>query len=148
MKTYLKTLSKNHITASQHRQILVTEVYGFKNPSSINLILNSHHYKKINSSNWGQESLRVVTLAPVISSSKQTILVLVAFFYRAWLPRFRIHRNQDTFRGFGLCSCNILFQTNNFGPGADLFSCSDSELQVPPSPGLEFRANFSELWPL
>jgi hypothetical protein len=44
--------------------------------------------------------------------------------------------------GCGLYSCNLLFETNNFGLGASLLSCLVSELQEPPSPGLEFRTIF------
>jgi hypothetical protein len=37
----------------------------------------------------------------------------------------------------------LLVETNSFGPGAVLLSCLVSELQEPPSPGLELRTLFS-----
>jgi hypothetical protein len=49
------------------------------------------------------------------------------------------------FRGCGLCSCNLLAETNNFGLGAVLLSCLVSELQEPSSPGLELRTLFRSL---
>jgi hypothetical protein len=43
-------------------------------------------------------------------------------------------------------SCNILFETNNFDLSVVLLSCLVSELQKPPSPGLDLRI-LSEFWP-
>jgi hypothetical protein len=46
------------------------------------------------------------------------------------------------FWGCGLCSCNLLAESNNFSLGAVLLLCLVSELQELPSPGLEFRTLF------
>jgi hypothetical protein len=42
---------------------------------------------------------------------------------------YYISKPRTFFRCCGLCSCNLLFETNNFGLGAVLLSCSVSELQ-------------------
>jgi hypothetical protein len=49
---------------------------------------------------------------------------------------------RTVFRGCSLCSCKLLFETNNFDLGAVLLSCLVSKLQEPPSSGLEFRTLF------
>jgi hypothetical protein len=49
--------------------------------------------------------------------------------------------------GSGLCVCNLLFDTNNFGLGAILLSCLVFELQETPSAGIELRTLFPEFWP-
>jgi hypothetical protein len=46
------------------------------------------------------------------------------------------------FMGCGLCSCNLVFETNNFGLGAVLLSRLVSELQETSSSGLEPRTVF------
>jgi hypothetical protein len=51
-------------------------------------------------------------------------------------------RTQDSFRRYGLCSCNILAEINNFGLGAVILSCLVSELQKTSSPGIEPRTVF------
>jgi hypothetical protein len=51
-------------------------------------------------------------------------------------------RTQGRFRVCDLSSCNLLFETNNFGLGAVLLSCLVSELQEPSSSGLELRTLF------
>jgi hypothetical protein len=48
-------------------------------------------------------------------------------------------RTQTVFLGCGLCFCNLLFETNNSGFGTVLLSRLVSELQEPPSLGLELR---------
>jgi hypothetical protein len=51
-------------------------------------------------------------------------------------------RNRTVFRGCGLCSRNLLAETNNFGLDTVLLLCLVSELQKPPSPGIELRTVF------
>jgi hypothetical protein len=51
-------------------------------------------------------------------------------------------RTQEFFGVVALCSCNLLFETNNFGLAAVLLSCIVSELQELPSPGIELRTLF------
>jgi hypothetical protein len=46
-------------------------------------------------------------------------------------------QTQDSSPEFGLCSCNLLAETNNSDLGAILLSCLVSELQKPSLPGLE-----------
>jgi hypothetical protein len=49
--------------------------------------------------------------------------------------------NPRPFWDCGLCSFNLLFESNNFGLGAILLSCLVSKLQETPSPGLELMTN-------
>jgi hypothetical protein len=88
-----------------------------------------------------------VTLVPVISSPKQTVLFF-APFCRAYLPSYRNHFQRDSnsgqFSGLCPCYCNLLFVTNNLILGAVLLSCLFSELQEPNSPGIELRTIFPE----
>jgi hypothetical protein len=48
-------------------------------------------------------------------------------------------------RGSGLWFCNILFERNNFRPGAVILSILVSELQEMPSPGIELKKLFPEI---
>jgi hypothetical protein len=48
------------------------------------------------------------------------------------------------FRNYGLCSRNLVAETNTFGVGTVLLSCLVSELQEPSSLGLEPR-NYPDL---
>jgi hypothetical protein len=57
------------------------------------------------------------------------------------------NRTQGRFRGCGLRFCDLLFEKNNFDIGAVLLSCLVSDLQEPPSPGIELRTLFPEFWP-
>jgi hypothetical protein len=88
----------------------------------------------------------IVTLVHVISSPKQIILFFAPFVCRAWFPSYWNHLHWDSnpavFLGFGLCSCDLLAKTNNFGLGAVLLSCLVSELQEPLSPRIELRTLF------
>lgn len=100
--------------------------------------LEKHLYRY---SNQGQFS-GVVASISVISSSKQTTFV----FCCAQLPFCRNcpHQdsNQEVFQLFGLCFCNFLIETNNFGLGTVLLQCLVSKLQEPPLPGFELRTIF------
>jgi hypothetical protein len=56
------------------------------------------------------------------------------------IPKYNIFtgpRTQETFSGLWFLSCNLVFETNNFGIGAILLSCLVSTLQELSSPGLE-----------
>jgi hypothetical protein len=61
-------------------------------------------------------------------------------YYRKIIPKPKIftdNRTQDSFRHCGVCFYNLFFETNNFDLGSILLSCLVSELQEPPSPGIE-----------
>jgi hypothetical protein len=95
-----------------------------------------------------------VTFASVISPPNQTILFLfhssIVLSYLATESKFTGTRNKDRFPGLWPLPCNILVETNNFGLGAILLQCLVSELQKPPSLGLELRTlrvlNFPNLF--
>jgi hypothetical protein len=70
-------------------------------------------------------------------------MVLMPFFSLALFPNYRkhLHRNSNPGQYWDctFCPCNFLAKTNNFGFGAVFLSCLFSELQKPPSPGLEYK---------
>jgi hypothetical protein len=82
----------------------------------------------------------------VISSPNYATLVLAPLCYCAYFPIYRNHLYRDSnpgvFRGCHLCSCYLLFVTNNAGISAVLLSCLGSELQKTSSSGLEPRTVF------
>jgi hypothetical protein len=63
----------------------------------------------------------------------------VMFSYRATGTIFTGTQAQDIFADLWPLFCDLLFETNNFVLGAVPLSCLVSELQKPPSPGLELR---------
>jgi hypothetical protein len=63
------------------------------------------------------------------------------------IPTFTETRTQDSFGVCDLSSSNLLAETNNFGTDAILISCLVSELQEPPSPGLELWTVFRSFDP-
>jgi hypothetical protein len=65
--------------------------------------------------------------------------VLVSELQKPASPRLE---PRTIFRSRDLCSCNLLFETNNFGLVAVPLSCLDSKIQELPSPGLELRTFF------
>jgi hypothetical protein len=56
-------------------------------------------------------------------------------------PSLTLER-RTLFRGFGLFSCNLSAETNNFGFGSVFLLCLDSELKISSAPGLELRTDF------
>jgi hypothetical protein len=74
-----------------------------------------------------------VTLVPVISSPLSRI---ASELQKPPSPGIEL---RTVLGDCGLCSCNLLFETNNFAPGAVLLSYLVSEIQEPPSPGIEIR---------
>jgi hypothetical protein len=90
-----------------------------------------------------------VTLVPIISSPKQFCSLhhsSVVLSFRGTETPFNVNRTQDSFRSYGICFCNLLFETNNFDLGAVLPPCLVSELQEARSPGFELRTIFPEFW--
>jgi hypothetical protein len=86
----------------------------------------------------------LVTLVPVISSPKQTILFFVPS-HRAHFPSYWNHLHRDSNPGqlSGMSPfCYLLFESNNFGLDAVFLLCLVSELHETSSPGLELRALF------
>jgi hypothetical protein len=78
----------------------------------------------------------------LISSSKQTTLVLAPFYFRAYYPSYRnLHWESNPGKFFGvLVFVSVISSTkNNFDLSAILLSCLVSELQETPSPAIELR---------
>jgi hypothetical protein len=76
----------------------------------------------------------------------ETDLALVPFFHRVPLQSYRKYVNRDSnpaqFSESWSYSFNLVAETNNFVPGTILLLCLVSEIQEPPSPGLELRTIF------
>jgi hypothetical protein len=90
-------------------------------------------------------NLIILERASVVRSydeSPTQILFINYIFYRAYTETIFETRTQDSFSDCGLCLCHLLFETNSFGLGAVLLSYLVSELQEPPSPGLQLRTIF------
>jgi hypothetical protein len=51
----------------------------------------------------------------------------------------------DSFHGYGNCSCNLLFETDNVGADQIFLPCLVSKIQKPPLLGLEIRIFFGFL---
>jgi hypothetical protein len=88
-----------------------------------------YHYPKPNifTGTRNHDSFGFVNFAPVIFPPKQTILFLVPFLYCAYLPSYRKYPHRDWnprhISGLWPFSSNVV-ETNKFGPGAVLPSCS------------------------
>jgi hypothetical protein len=71
--------------------------------------------------------------------------IRIVEYHRKNIPKPNIltgSRTQDSFWVCNICSCIIFSETNNFVLGSILLSCLVTELQKPPSPGLEPRTDF------
>jgi hypothetical protein len=69
-------------------------------------------------------------------------VLLSRLFSELWKPSSPWLKPGKNFRGRGLCSCNTLTKTNNYGFGTGLPSCLLSERQKTFSPGLKPRTVF------
>jgi hypothetical protein len=99
-------------------------------------------------SNLGQIS-GVLTFVPVIFLAKEIIsswrYCFIIISFQAVENIFIPNRTQYSFSELWICSCDILAETKKFGLDSVLLSRLLSELQDPPSPGLELTTNFPEL---
>jgi hypothetical protein len=88
-----------------------------------------------------------VTFSPIIFSPKHCswFSSTIVLSYQA-TQNINGTRTRDRFTGLWLLRCNLLVETNNFGLCAVLLSSFVSELQKPPSPGLEPRTSFRNLY--
>jgi hypothetical protein len=62
--------------------------------------------------------------------------------FKATETTFIRTKTQNTFQGFGLCTCNLLTKISNYDLSAILPSCLVFELQEPPLLELELRTIF------
>jgi hypothetical protein len=114
-----------------------------------------YHRKKLSSLNPSSPRHKprtifgVVTLFPVISSCKQTTLVLAPFFYRASPPSYRIHLHRESNPGqiLGVLACVSVISSSKqttLDLGAVLLPRLVSELQKTSSSGIEPRTVFRD----
>jgi hypothetical protein len=102
--------------------------------------------KSIFSATRTQEFFRGSAFARVISPLKKKIVfgavLLSCLVTELQKPSSPGLEPRTDFRGYGLCSCNLLAETNNSGLGTVLLSSLVFELQKPSSPGLKPRTPF------